>query len=42
MTEPDEADIKSEIEEISARIDTIIQNIETHFNASPPADEAQA
>jgi hypothetical protein len=41
MTEPDDAELTGEIEEICARIDTIMQNIESHFQESPPTLEVQ-
>lgn len=41
MTEPDDTELKSEIEEICARIDPIIQNIEIHFQDPPPPVEIQ-
>ena len=41
MTEPNDAELKSEIEEICARIDAIVQNIESHFQEPPPTGEVQ-
>lgn len=41
MTEPDDAELQSEIEEICARIDTILKNIESHSPKPPPTVEVQ-
>jgi len=41
VTEPDDTKLKSEIEAICARIDTIMQSIEIHFQDHPPPFEIQ-
>jgi hypothetical protein len=41
MTEPDDAVLKSEIEEIGARIDAILQNIARYSQKPPPKVEVQ-
>jgi hypothetical protein len=41
MTEPNDAELQSEIEEICARIDAILKNIESHYQNPPPTVEVQ-
>jgi hypothetical protein len=41
MTELDDTELKSEIEAICARIDAIMQSIESYFQELPPTGEVQ-